>query len=59
MADFYTCIIFYKFQDDLWDSLLHVVELTREDANQYVYKVGKRSEKGCKVLDIVLDIKNK
>ncbi|ESR42104.1 hypothetical protein CICLE_v10013881mg, partial [Citrus x clementina] len=44
MVSLYTREIFYKFQDELWDSLQHKIELVKEDAHHCVYKVVNQNE---------------
>lgn len=55
MVKIHKCKFFYKFQDELWSSLSHVVEFVMEDVNQCVYKVMKSNEMGCKVRNILCD----
>ena len=44
MANIYTREIFYKFQDELWDSLQYKIELVKEYAHHCVYKVVNQNE---------------
>ena len=43
MSEIYTHKIFYKFQDELWNSLLYVVNYMRDDSH-CLYKVEKNQE---------------
>lgn len=55
MPKIYTHKVFYNFQDKMCSSLLYVIELKNDDANQCVYGVKKKNDGGHKVRKIVYD----
>ncbi|XP_024043082.1 protein FAR1-RELATED SEQUENCE 5-like [Citrus clementina] len=57
MSEIYTCEIFYLFQDELWNSLLHAIELVRENEDYLVYNVVNQEDGVSKVFEVVYDKK--
>lgn len=55
MAEIYTNTIFYRFQKDLWKSMIFVLEIIRETENQIVYKVQKANDKNSRARELVKD----
>lgn len=55
MYDIYTRENFYKFQDELWNSLLHVTKLVRENENRWVYNVVNQKDGFRNIFEVVHD----
>lgn len=55
MYDIYTRENFYKFQDELWNSLLHVTKLVRENENCWVYNVVNQKDGVRNIFEVVHD----
>lgn len=53
MAEIYTCKIFYKLQDELWNHLPYVIKLVSEYENHCVYEAEKRSGNSEKIREIM------
>lgn len=49
--------IFYMFQDELWNSLLHAIELIRENENYLVHNVVNQEDSVSKVFEVFYDKK--
>ncbi|XP_015389958.1 protein FAR1-RELATED SEQUENCE 5-like [Citrus sinensis] len=57
MSEIYSCEIFYMFQDELWNSLLHAIELVRENEDCLVYNIVNEEDGVSKVFEVVYDKK--
>ena len=55
MVDIYTHSIYYKFEDELCESLNYRFELMRDDVNYHVYKIYRRNVNNFKVREIHYD----
>lgn len=55
MSDIFTRENFCKFQGELWNSLLHVTELVRENENCWVYNVVNQKDGVSNVFEVVHD----
>ncbi|KAL9441421.1 hypothetical protein AB3S75_019998 [Citrus x aurantiifolia] len=55
ISEIYTCKIFYIFQDELWNSLLHAIELVRENEDCLVYNIVNQEDGVSKVFEVLYD----
>ncbi|TXG54219.1 hypothetical protein EZV62_019475 [Acer yangbiense] len=55
MSEIYTRKMFYKFQEEFWNSLLYTTELVNESSDCYMYKIKREEECGSRVREIVVE----